>query len=167
MEHKVAVKKRTSGAAGRSQVEGGIPELADFMASVNRITSRLQQVVASPNSEVAISDWVLLRAISDQSHMSMADVARKIGVSRQRVQKQVAALLSAKLLTASAGPDAKSRQFSLSKAGSTLVERIEKGFRDVLQLDSEEAAARIHAARMSAFRLARAFSPKKASAEAA
>ena len=163
----MAVKSHTSGVAGKSQIDGGIPELAEFIASVNRITSRLQQVASSPDSDVAISDWVLLRAISNQSHMSMADVARTIGVSRQRVQKQVAALLSAKLLTSSVGPDAKSRQFFLSKSGATLVDRIEKGFRDVLQLEGEEAAARIHAARMSAFRLARAFSPKKADAEAA
>jgi biotin operon repressor len=162
----VADRKRAGGTGGKSQIEGGIPELADFMASVNRITSRLQQVAASPDSDVAISDWVLLRAISDQSPMSMADVARKIGVSRQRVQKQVAALQSASLLIASVGADGKSRQFSLSKTGSTLVGRIEKGFRDDLQLEGEEAAARIHAARMSALRLARAFSPKKGGEEA-
>ena len=155
-----------SSASAKIRINGGIPELADFMASVNRITHRLQQVAVSPESDVAVSDWILLRAINDQHPMSMADVARKIGVSRQRVQKQVAALRSARLLKATLGPDAKARQFSLSKAGLSLVERIEKSFREGLQLDGEQAAARIHAARMSALRLARAFAPKKSEAAA-
>jgi DNA-binding MarR family transcriptional regulator len=126
-------------------------ELAAFLISINRITNRLQSTAAL-SGDLTVSDWLLLRAYCDHKPESVADLARKVGVSRQRVHKQVAALQAEGLVTVSA------RELSLTKAGNQFLETVET---DLLKSLQEGSEGRIHAARMSALRLARGFVPKE------
>jgi DNA-binding MarR family transcriptional regulator len=135
---------------------GGVRELADFVIVTNRIMQQLQ-MAAALTGDLSISDWVLLRALSDHNGSSMADLGRQVGVTRQRIHKQLANLQAAGLVSlARVAP----REPSLTKSGLKLVEQAEANLKKILSPNSD---AHIHAARMSALRLARQIAPKKTS----
>ena len=164
MAEKVSVFKKTRAT---EDIDEGIPELVGFLIGVNKITTRLQAAVTQPDLDVTMSDWILLRAITNDNPLSMADLARKIGVSRQRVQKQATILQTVGLVKTSGAAELKARQLSLTKAGNTVVERIEKSIGEALPIQGELTAKRIHGARMAAMRLAREFSAKGAKGKGA
>ena len=129
--------------------------------SANRIGSRLQIASAFESAKANVPDWLLLRAIKDHGPIVMADAARFIGVTRQRVQQQVSDLSGSGLLAMS-DKDGKSREISLSPAGQAQLDRLEAGLLATLCEAGAQRLKPVHTASRSAHRLAKALNAKKA-----
>jgi DNA-binding MarR family transcriptional regulator len=136
-------------------------ELAAFLGAVNKMTSRLMGAPAAAGIDITIPDWLLLRIISEGGAASIAEVARKIGVSRQRAHQQVAQLEAAGLLAPASGEDVRSRRLALSDAGRELIRRIDDGFGEALTKPGEATLKQIHTARRAAQKVSQALAPRK------
>jgi DNA-binding MarR family transcriptional regulator len=134
-----------------------IDDLAAFLVLTNRIATRLQGTAAISQSGVALADWLLLYAIRDASMASLAEVARKIGVSRQRVHQQASDLEAAGLVTVAASEVGKGRRLSLSPRGLELLGTIHDQMQKALASCGGSLATQIRNARRSAARLAKGY----------
>jgi DNA-binding MarR family transcriptional regulator len=134
-----------------------IDDMAAFLALTNRIATRLQATAAVSQSGVTLADWLVLYAIRDASLASLAEVARKIGVSRQRVHQQAAELEAAGLVTISRSEVGNTRQLSLLPRGRELLGTISNHLQEALASSGGSLAAQIRNARRSAARLAKGF----------
>jgi DNA-binding MarR family transcriptional regulator len=134
-----------------------VDDLAAFLVLTNRIATRLQKTTAVSQSGVALADWLLLYAIKDASMASLAEVARKIGVSRQRVHQQASELEAAGLVAVAASEAGKGRRLSLSPKGLELLGTIHDQMQKALESSGGSVATQIRNARRSAARLAKGY----------
>jgi DNA-binding MarR family transcriptional regulator len=159
-------------AAGRKSPQSKTPstdkepksdleELSALLMFVNRISERLQEAAATAELDLAIPDWLLLRAIKDDASSSMAEIARKIGVTRQRVHQQVTRLETAKLITSTSTEGTKSKQVSLSSTGAQLLDRAESAILGALSHGGEVPSKHIHGARRNVMKILKALQPKQ------
>lgn len=138
--------------------ESEIDALANFLVLTNRISSRLQEAAALSNSIGSLADWLLLHSVRGNESTSMSDVARKIGVSRQRVHQQATELQASGLIKVAKSTDGKARQLSLTAKGRDVLNTVEKSLRQAI--GSKEAfATQLQSARRSAGRLAKGLAP--------
>jgi DNA-binding MarR family transcriptional regulator len=128
-EEKLSRKERR--AARQADDDGGIADLADIIATVNRIADRLQKTLFVLDIDVTITDWLLLHALKESGAMSMSETSRRIGVSRQRVHQQAKPLVEAGLIEAGEG-EARVRPLRLTDAGAEMLASLEATFSEVL-----------------------------------
>lgn len=93
-------------------------ELAALISIINTFSRRLARKLTRREPEFRLGDWLLLKRLASRSPTQMATVARQLGVSRQRAQKQVAELAAQGLVLARGDPeDDRKKQVELTEAG--------------------------------------------------
>jgi DNA-binding MarR family transcriptional regulator len=139
-----------------------IDDLAGFLVLTNRIATRLQATAAFSPSGVSLADWLMLHAIGDAGSGSFAEVARRVGVSRQRVQQQAGELADAGLVDISREGAGNARGLSLSPRGQEALSAISGRLQEFLTSSDASLAAQIRGARRSTARLAKRFASPRA-----
>jgi DNA-binding MarR family transcriptional regulator len=76
---------------------------------------------------MGISEWVMLRTLSRHSGIRAQSLARRLGVSPQRINQLIAALCSAGYIEASrAGEDSRARDITITALGQKKLEAVDK-----------------------------------------
>lgn len=93
--------------------------LADIAISAQAISNAADTIIRTAGSDYGLADWALLDNLSKlEGAMPMAQMAGKLGVSRQRAQKQIDVLAEAKLLDVQVTEgDKRTRTVTLTKQG--------------------------------------------------
>ena len=145
-----------------------IEDLASVIVNVNRIGDRLQQIAKGENENLTITDWLLLHALAHEGPLVMTKAAYKIGVSRQRVHQQSAALKAIGVISVAVNPDGKTKTLHIAKLGVDLVRRMDEEIRKVLSSETGSLPTELlHNAKRNAARILKQTSssqPKKAEA---
>jgi len=128
-----AAKETAQSDTERREVAPGseISDLAVLIAGMNKVMSHLQSAVNSANASIHITDWLLLRSLAEENNLPMAQAARRIGVTRQRVHQQIESLKGAKLIEVESA-EGKGKTISISKAGRELVQATENELKKAL-----------------------------------
>lgn len=142
-----------------TQPDEPLSELAGFFVLTNRISSRVQNSVDDAGEKCSIGDWLLLHAVNGGESGSMSDVARKVGVSRQRVHQQATALQEAKLLTVVSAPEGKGRSMSLTSEGKTALKKADTAIASMFK-HSDDFSTKVQGARKAVARLSKAIAPQ-------
>lgn len=143
-----------------------VDDMAAFLELTNRIATRLQASAALSRSGVTLADWLVLHAIRGAAAGSLAEVARKVGVSRQRVHQQASDLAAAGLVTISRSEVGNSRQIALSPGGQEVLAAIGNRLQEALTSPDGSLNTQIRNARRSAARLAKWLASAGAAASA-
>lgn len=97
---------------------GPATQVAELLDSMNAVSRRLGRKVARKEKGFSLGTWLLLRRLAEPSPVQPVAIARLSGVSRQRVQKQIAAFAEQGLVTAQDDPaDERRKLVSLTEAG--------------------------------------------------
>lgn len=93
-------------------------ELAALVSAINTFSRRLSRRLAKKDPDFRIGDWLLLKRLSARSPAQMAELAKQMGVSRQRAQKQVSELVAGGLVTVESDPkDERRKRVALTQEG--------------------------------------------------
>ena len=163
-----ATKEKSKEFSGKKHAQPGseIADLAALIAGMNKVMSHLQSVASAANGSIHVTDWLLLHSLTEENNLPMAQAARRIGVSRQRVHQQVESLKRANLLE---GDDSggKNKPLSISAAGRDLVQRMEAELGKALSaVEGTMPSDKLLGAKRSILRLGKAILPKPQKAEA-
>lgn len=156
---------RQAKRAARQAGGGEIADLADLIATVNRIADKLQKTLFVLDIDVTITDWLLLHALAENGAMSMSEASRRIGVSRQRVHQQTKPLVQAGLIEAGEG-EARTRPLSVTAAGREMLATLEQTFAEVLSANlGIVPTQQVRNGKLNARRIFRAMVEKKDAAD--
>ena len=145
----------------KTQAEPGseLADLAALLGTVNRISYRLQRAAATLDAGLSVTDWLLLRSLSDEGRMEMAAAARKIGVTRQRVHQQTKPLAAAELIRLD-----EDKAIALTEKGAAAMKALEESFEQTLSAGGAMPTAPLNGAKLATRRILKAIAPKKAEA---
>lgn len=102
-------------------------ELAALISAINAFSRRLTRRLAKKDPDFRIGDWLLLKRLSASSPQQMAELARQMGVSRQRAQKQVSELLASNLVMVEGDPeDERRKKVALTEAGRERLKQMDR-----------------------------------------
>jgi DNA-binding MarR family transcriptional regulator len=119
----MATEEKT--AAARAELSP-VDNLAHIAASANMIANAADSLLRGADAGVGLSDWALLQELSANAEPTqMARLGAALGVSRQRVQRQIEGLAETKLVTVQTTEgDKRSRAVSLTDAGRDALARV-------------------------------------------
>lgn len=104
------------GVSAAAPAPGG--EIAALLDSITAFSRRLSRRLTRRQPGFALVDWLLLRRLADGPPAQPAAIAKQLGVSRQRAQKQIAALAEQGLVVSQNDPDDERRKrVALTEAG--------------------------------------------------
>jgi len=104
------------GISAAAPAPGG--EVAALLDSITAFSRRLSRRLTRRQPGFALVDWLLLRRLADGPPVQPAAIAKQLGVSRQRAQKQIAALAEQGLVVSQNDPDDERRKrVALTEAG--------------------------------------------------
>jgi len=115
-----AREQQSASAKRRAEDEGTTVsnELAALISAINSFSRRLSRRLTKKDAAFRIGDWLLLKRLSSRSPEQMAELAKQMGVSRQRAQKQVSELVASRLLIVEDDPkDERRKRVALTEAG--------------------------------------------------
>ncbi|MDF2095178.1 MarR family winged helix-turn-helix transcriptional regulator [Aquibaculum arenosum] len=93
-------------------------ELAALVSTINAFSRRLGRKLSRRDPSFRLGDWLLLKRLSGAPSNQMAELAKQLGVSRQRAQKQVAELvMQGYLVTAGDPKDERRKRVELTEQG--------------------------------------------------
>lgn len=93
-------------------------ELAALISTINTFSRRLSRRLSKQDPDFRIGDWLLLKRLSGSSPEQMGELAKQMGVSRQRAQKHVSELAAGSLVTVESDPkDERRKRVALTDAG--------------------------------------------------
>lgn len=93
-------------------------EIAALLDSITAFSRRLSRRLSRRRPDFALVDWLLLRRLAEGAPDQPAAIAKQLGVSRQRAQKQLAALAEQGLVVSQNDPgDERRKQVTLTEAG--------------------------------------------------
>lgn len=101
-------------------------ELAALISAINTFSRRLSRRLNKKDPDFRIGDWLLLKRLSWKSPAQMAELAKQMGVSRQRAQKQVSELAANELVTVESDPkDERRKRVALTEAGRARLQQMD------------------------------------------
>jgi DNA-binding MarR family transcriptional regulator len=144
-----------------------INTVADLVTSMSRTVHALADHETLRQQDMGVAEWVMLRTLSRHSGMRAQPLARRLGVSPQRVNQLVNTLRAAGYIEASrAGEDSRARDITVTALGQKKLEAADK---EVFKLFSEAFKGRTNVIlnlSARANRLANTISGRKAKAGA-
>jgi len=109
-------------------------EIAALLDSIAAFSRRLSRRFSRRQPGFALVDWLLLRRLAEGAPAQPAAIAKQLGVSRQRAQKQIAALTEQGLLASQNDPeDERRKRVALTEAGRARLQELDAA------MDSETA----------------------------
>ena len=101
-------------------------ELAALVSAINTFSRRLSRRLTKKDPDFRIGDWLLLKRLSARSPAQMAELAKQMGVSRQRAQKQLSELGASHLVTVESDPkDERRKRVILTDEGRARLQQMD------------------------------------------
>jgi DNA-binding MarR family transcriptional regulator len=97
-----------------------IVNFGNLAAGLGRLLASVSSMPAFKKNEINISEWVTLFILEQSNKASTKQLARRLGVTRQRIHQILSALIDAGLIVMRVSPeDSRRNEISLTDAGST------------------------------------------------
>jgi DNA-binding MarR family transcriptional regulator len=133
-----------------------IDNLAGFVTFTNKFTNRIESAIV--DSGLSLSDWLVLQTINVDGSGTISDLAKKLGVSRQRIHQQANLLKSQELADITPNSDGKTKNISLTKKGTGSLVKVNDTLMSLFS-SVNDFKGKIETARKSASRIARSLAP--------
>jgi DNA-binding MarR family transcriptional regulator len=108
--------------------------LAAFLINTHKIRDSLEGAIAGNDANITLTDWLMLQALNSEGPLHASKVGIKVGITRQRVDQQIAPLKRAGILEF-VEADGKKNLLTLTPKGGELVQRFEDKFLTLLSAD--------------------------------
>ena len=118
-------------AGGKASPVSATDGLAGLLANANKIADRLQNAATQVDTNILMTDWLLLHTLIGEGPLSMSKAASKIGLTRQRVHQQASTLKAAGLLEI-VETDAKTKTLAAAPGAKQLMNKLDRAFHEAI-----------------------------------